>query len=138
MGGRKSRRELLAELAQFANLKKVRVSVVFDGAPETNFPDGASFQGVKVYYSERGSNADARIKRFVENSKERRTLLVVTDDRALADYVRRSGAKILGCREFWHRLSNLPPAKTQKQTEAVRPEEISEWMRYFGVDESDE
>jgi predicted RNA-binding protein with PIN domain len=129
-----TRRDLLEELAQFARLKKVRVSVAFDGAPEQNFPDGSSFQGVKIYYHERGSNADARIKRLVESSKERQTLFVVTSDRALADYVRRCGAKVINCRDFRQRMANLPPQKMDKNAaDGVKPEEVDEWLRYFGV-----
>lgn len=133
-----TRRDLLEELAQFARLKKVRVSVAFDGAPESGFPDGSSFQGVKIFYHERGSNADTRIKRLVEASKERQTLFVITSDRALADYVRRSGAKVINCREFRQRMENLPPQKTERTArEGVKPEEVSDWLRYFGVDESE-
>src|SRR4051794_18717542 len=53
-----ARRDLLKELARFALSKGVRVTVVFDGAPEQHFPDGASYRGVRVFYAERGSNAD--------------------------------------------------------------------------------
>lgn len=132
-----TRRELLAELARFVAVKKVRVAVAFDGAPEANFPDNSTFQGVKIYYHARGSNADARIKSLVEASNERQTLFVVTSDRALSDYVRRTGAKIINCRDFRQKMENLPPQKKQIMTEGVKPEEMKEWLRYFGVDEND-
>ncbi|HVG38676.1 MAG TPA: NYN domain-containing protein, partial [Pyrinomonadaceae bacterium] len=95
-----ARRRLLDDLAAYTAHKRVRLAVVFDGAPETHFADGASYRGVRVYYAERGSDADTRIKRFVEDSRERRTLLVVTSDRALGDYVRRTGARVLRSGEF--------------------------------------
>ena len=60
----KARRRLMDDLAQFAQGKGVRVSVVFDGAPEQHFADGASYKGVRLFYSERGSNADERIKQI--------------------------------------------------------------------------
>lgn len=133
-----TRRDLLEELARFAQAKKVKVSVVFDGAPEANFPENSSFQTIKIHYHERGSNADARIKSFVEASKERRTLFVVTSDQALADYIRRCGAKVISTREFRQRMLNLPPQKKEKSTnQGVKQEEMAEWLRYFGVDEND-
>ncbi len=132
-----TRRELLEELSQFAAAKKVRVAVAFDGAPEANFPDNSTFKSVKIYYHERGSNADARIKSLVEASRERQTLFVVTSDRALSDYVRRTGAKVINCRDFRQRMENLPPQKKQPALEGVKPEEMSQWLRYFGVDEDD-
>lgn len=133
-----SRRELLEELARFANLKKSKVAVAFDGAPEANFPDNSSFQTVKIHYHARGSNADARIKEIVENSRERQTLFVVTDDRALGEYIRRCGAKLMNCRDFRHKLNHLPPQKTKKTDDAgVKPDEMAAWLRYFGADEND-
>src|SRR5919199_1223351 len=49
-------------------------------------------------------DADERIKGLVEASRERRTLKVVTSDRALADYVRRCGAEVIRSGEFRRRL----------------------------------
>ena len=73
-----ARRRLLTELARLARAAGVTIEVVFDGAPEEHFPDGSKFMGVGVFYAERGSNADERIKSLVEASRERRTLKVVT------------------------------------------------------------
>src|SRR5215210_5784124 len=99
-----ARRALLDALARLAEVKRVRVTVVFDGAPEQHFADGAGYRGVRVFYAERGSNADERIKGLVEAERERRTLLVVTSDRALSDYVRRCGARVLRAGEFRQRM----------------------------------
>jgi predicted RNA-binding protein with PIN domain len=137
MRGGQNRKSLLEELARFAAAKKVRAAVVFDGAPEKNFPDGSAFKGVKIYYHKFGSNADERIKQIVEGTKERKTLIVVTNDRALAAYVRRCGARILSCGEFRGRMSvSQPPSETKPET--IKSDELNEWMRYFGVDESDD
>ena len=139
MGGGQNRKSLLEELARFAAAKKNKVSVVFDGAPENNFPDGSSYKSDKIFYNARGSNADERIKRIVEASKERRTLIIVTDDRQLASYVRKCGAPVQGCRRFREQMSAFDAVSDDsKKVETVKPEEMSEWMRYFGVDESDD
>jgi predicted RNA-binding protein with PIN domain len=116
------------------------VAVVFDGAPEPHFPDGSAYRGIKVFYSERGSNADERIKRIVDGAKERRTLLVVTSDRELATYVRRCGVKVMRSGDFRKRLEEVPvsdPSPLEDQNR-VEQHEVPEWMRYFGVDASDE
>lgn len=138
---RAARRRLLDELAQFAQLKRASVTVVFDGAPEAHFADGSSYRGVRVFYAERGSNADERIKRLVEDARERRTLWVVTSDRALADYVRHCGARHLRSGEFRQRLETLaaPGAGRDSASEPrLEDEELPGWMRYFGVEEDDE
>lgn len=133
------RKELLEETARFAQTKKVKITVVFDGAEEDFFPDGSSFKGVKIFYARRNSDADTRIKNLVENSKERRTLIVVTNDRSLSDYCRRSGAKVLSAKEFKLKLNEIQTQKiNQMRHEGVKENELAEWMRYFGVDESDD
>jgi predicted RNA-binding protein with PIN domain len=141
-----ARRRLLGELARLARASGLTVEVVFDGAPDEFFPDGSSFMGVRVFYAERGSNADERIKRLVEESRERRTLKVVTSDRALADYVRRCGVEVIRSGEFRRRLDAEVAASKEaasKESEpagraGVKESEMDEWMYYFGVAPEDE
>ena len=136
----KARRGLMDELARFAQERRVRVAVVFDGAPEKHFADGASYKGVvRVFYAERGSNADERIKQMVERSRERRTLVVVTSDRALADYVRRCGARVVRSGEFRKKMEEaIAETSHQDADEPSTNGEFDEWMRYFGVAPDDE
>ena len=123
-------------------LSRVSVEVVFDGAPEEFFPDGSYFMGVRVFYAERGRDADSRIKDLVESSRERRTLKVVTSDRALADYVRRCGVEVIRSGEFRKRLDASESAGASAKEEAgrggVKESEMDEWMYYFGVAPEDD
>ncbi|MDT5122774.1 MAG: uncharacterized protein QOC96_2256 [Acidobacteriota bacterium] len=136
----KARRGLMDELARFAQGKRVRVAVVFDGAPEQHFADGASYKGVvRVFYAERGSNADERIKQMVEQSRERRTLVVVTSDRALADYVRRCGARVIRSGEFRKKMEEAAADTVHQNADASSVNgELNEWMRYFGAEAEDD
>jgi len=137
---RRARLTLLDDVAAFAERKGATVAVVFDGAPDDFLPDGADYRGVRVHYAARGSDADTRIKSLVEQSRERRTLLVVTSDRALADHVRACGARVLPSGEFRRALEEGSGAgagavETKKE---VRPDDTAHWMRYFGVGPEDE
>ncbi len=132
--GVNTRKALLDKLFGLAKLKQV--SVVFDGGEENFFPHGSSYKGIKVFYS-RNSDADSFIKSFVEGSKERHTLVVVTSDLELASYCRRCGAKTISTKDFSSKLKKLKVEKNEKEDLTVKPEEISQWMRYFGVDEND-
>src|SRR5579871_3112750 len=85
---RAARFRLLEQLSQFQRIKRIAISVIFDGAPEANFPDGSSYKGVRIYYSERGSDADTRIKKMVETHRQPKSLTVVTSDNRLISYVR--------------------------------------------------
>jgi predicted RNA-binding protein with PIN domain len=136
-----ARRRLLGELARFARGAGVTVEAVFDGAPDEFFPDGSYFMGVRVFYAERGSDADARIKGMVEASRERRTLKVVTSDRALADYVRRCGAQVVRSGEFRKRLDATAADAGKPERDprgGVKESELGEWMYYFGADPEDD
>ncbi|MBV9958470.1 MAG: NYN domain-containing protein, partial [Acidobacteria bacterium] len=127
--------------AEFARTRRARVTVVFDGAPEQHFADGASYRGVRVCYAERGSNADERIKQLVEAERERRTLLVITSDRELAAYVRRCGAQVVRSGDFRRRMEevSIMAADAAPENSAhIGREELPEWMRYFGVGPEDE
>lgn len=86
--GAKTRKDLLEKVSQFARAGRAKISVVFDGAEEQSFPDGARFKGVNVFYSQGFADADARIKKFVEFAKQGRTLIAVTSDNALANFCR--------------------------------------------------
>ena len=134
-----ARRRLLSELARFARGAGVTVEAVFDGAPDEFFPDGSYFMGVRVFYAERGRDADARIKEMVESSRERRTLKVVTSDRALADYVRRCGAQVVRSGEFRRRLDAAVRDEPRGDSRGgVKESELGEWMYYFGADPEDD
>jgi predicted RNA-binding protein with PIN domain len=135
----RARRRLMDELARFAQERRVRVAVVFDGAPEQHFSDGSSYRGVRLFYSERGSNADERIKQMVEGERNRRTLIVVTSDRALSDYVRRCGAQVLRSGEFRKKLEEVAGSTVSaREEEPSVGGELNQWMRYFGVAPEDD
>jgi predicted RNA-binding protein with PIN domain len=135
----KARRGLMDELALFAQVRSVRLMVVFDGAPEQHFGDGASYKGMRVFYAERGSNADERIKQMVEQARERRTLIVVTSDRELADYVRRCGAQVIRSGEFRKKMEEAAAEVVhQNRDEPSVKGKLDEWMRYFGVAPEDD
>ena len=128
---------LLQELAQFSQRKKSRLTVVFDGAPEINIADGSSYRGVKVFYARPGSDADTRILEFVERERNRKALTVVTSDGQLLNQVRACGVRVIRAGEFRRRLETAMDESNVHQPR-VREEEMSDWMRYFGVNESDD
>lgn len=135
-----ARLQLLRRLAAFRNLpgqRPRRITVVFDGAPEPNFPHGSSYQGVRIFYSQPDSDADTLIKQMVGQQKDKRALTVVTSDRALYGYVRACGVQALTCEQFNHRLQTALESTgiEEKRDVPLDTSELDEWMRYFGVEE---
>jgi predicted RNA-binding protein with PIN domain len=131
-----SRLKLLGDLARFVHIKRVRLAVVFDGAPDKSFPDGSSYRGVKVFYSRRGSDADARIVEMVESECNRRNIVVVTSDNKLAASIRACGVRVVRSGEFRRMLDETTERKSSEPD--VKNSEMTVWMRYFGVSDENE
>lgn len=129
----KSRRILLEKLSAFARLKKARVTVVFDGGPDSAVPEGSTFHGVKVLYAERGSDADTRIERLVETATDPRGLTIVTSDRHLAFLVRSRGASVIRSGEFRNEIARLLESRPGAEDgEQIEVGDVDAWLRYFG------
>lgn len=132
-----SRRRLLGELAAFAAATRARVTVVFDGAPDADVPDGSAYRGVKVYYPGRGSDADSVIERLVASARDRRGITVVTSDRRLAAECRELGARTVRSGEFRKQMAaTAPSAGAGDPGEADAPAEgsVDDWFKYFGIE----
>ncbi|MBL8150636.1 MAG: NYN domain-containing protein [Blastocatellia bacterium] len=140
MGRNLSRTKLLDLLADFVDVKKCLLTVVFDGAPDPVYKEGSLYHGVKLLYSRPSSTADARIREMIVKTKHPRELIVVSSDRELIATVRAYGAKHIHSKEFLSRMRAEISASILKQAEKKAPKaEMSEWLRYFGCepDEAD-
>jgi predicted RNA-binding protein with PIN domain len=128
-----ARKRLLEQLARFAKAKRKRVTVVFDGAPDGEFPEGSAFRGVKILYARKGSNADARIVNLVESSANAKGLTVVTSDRQLTHLVRSSGAAVSRSGEFRKQMEEIASSSTRTDEGAqIKVDDLNGWLRYFG------
>ena len=135
----RARRDLLEQLATFARVKKARITVVFDGRPDKEFPEASAFRGVKVLYAEPGSDADTRIERLVEAAADRRGLIVVTSDRRLLFTVRARGAGTMRSGEFRSLFEAcLTGGEKVEDGETESVEDVAGWLRYFGSLPEDE
>ncbi|MFN6203178.1 MAG: NYN domain-containing protein [Acidobacteriota bacterium] len=134
-----ARRQLLEDLAHLARCRQIRIGVVFDGRPDQAFPDGSSYQGVKIHYAAPGSDADTRLVELVEASRERRNLTVVTSDGQLTSQIRVRGVKVIRSGELrkWIDAARESGAG-EEPAHRIGDDEMGGWLRYFGVDADDE
>jgi predicted RNA-binding protein with PIN domain len=90
-------RRLIAALQELAQRSGDQISVVLDGRPLADVPEGVH-DGVLVAYATRpGRNAaDDRIVAEVEQDRDPASLVVVTSDRELAERGRALGAAVEG------------------------------------------
>jgi predicted RNA-binding protein with PIN domain len=88
-------RRLIAALQALTRRTGDRISVVLDGRPLADVPEGVH-DGVLVAYATRAGRdaADDRIVAEVERDPDPVSLVVVTSDRALAERVRSLGARV--------------------------------------------
>jgi predicted RNA-binding protein with PIN domain len=103
-------RALVARLQRLAAIERDEITVVVDGRPLPDLPEGIH-DGVQVLYARRsGPNAaDDRIVEFVEAHPEPSNVEVVTSDRDLIRRVAEHGARIHGPRRLLERLDQLDP-----------------------------
>jgi nicotinic acid mononucleotide adenylyltransferase/predicted RNA-binding protein with PIN domain len=90
-------RRMLASLQTLARRTGDRISVVLDGRPLADVPEGVHDGVLVAYATRRGRDAaDDRIVAEVERDRDPASLVVVTSDRALAERVRALGATVEG------------------------------------------
>ena len=97
--GKKDRAALLAVLAGFAALKAQPVLVVLDGTGEPGELDVHHTKFLYVVYSQKVS-ADACLERLLYERRGQARFTVVTDDRAITNIARGTGAIVLGTGTF--------------------------------------
>jgi predicted RNA-binding protein with PIN domain len=101
-------RRLVSRLSRLAATTGDQISVVFDGRPLADLPEGTDGDITVLYARRKGRNAaDDRIVTEVESDDQPETLTVVTSDRELAERVGRLGAQVIGARTLLEQLDKL-------------------------------
>jgi predicted RNA-binding protein with PIN domain len=101
-------RRLHTRLAALADATDDGITLVLDGRPLADLPEGVH-DDVAVAYARRGGRdaADDRIVEIVAADPDPPGLTVVTSDRELAGRVRTLGAGVVGAGELLRRLDDL-------------------------------
>ncbi|CAI9419650.1 NYN domain-containing protein [Nocardioides sp. T2.26MG-1] len=89
------RNRLVTALAPLVARTRAETTVVFDAADTDHRPPVHAPRGVKVLFSPRGVIADDVLRDLVAAEPAGRVVVVVTDDRAVADDVARDGARVV-------------------------------------------
>ena len=107
-----SRVDLLSVLAGFASLKAKRMLVVLDGVGDAAELDIHHSPLFRVVYSQKVS-ADACIERLLFERRSEVRFTVVTDDRAISNIARGSGALVVGTAQFLEMLKETRKESTE-------------------------
>jgi predicted RNA-binding protein with PIN domain len=110
----------------------VKLKVVFDGAPDEEFPEGRKYKGVHILYARPGSDADSRIMDLVNKASYKRDLIVVSSDRALSSYVKHQGARVVSSGQFRRLIEEcLKQERAMEKSGQGDRVDVEEWLEYF-------
>ena len=123
-----ARRRLIARLVKFVALRRIKITVVFDGVSDADFPDGVLFKGVRIRYARYGSDADERIKELLVAASFKRDLVVVTSDLALKSFADKKGTRVMTSRDFHGMLNNLQSDSDSKPSPDKEEVDVEDWL----------
>lgn len=132
-----ARAQLIRDVQVYQDFKKVEIAVVFDGSPD--LPSAQQHQnvaGIQVSFSHAPSSADRLIMNLVRKEKNKKRLIVVTEDREIKNFALSAGSSVLSPQAFYQRLQ-LPSRDRDYQNKYehdLSPEELDEWKDIFGID----
>ncbi|MCX7609599.1 MAG: NYN domain-containing protein [Anaerolineales bacterium] len=124
--------ELMERLQEFCRLQRAQAEVYFDNAPP-GFPEVRRFGAVTAHFIRRGITADAALEaRLLALGKQARRWVVVSSDRRVQAAAQAVHALVLSSEVFAKQMKTaLKRQVTSEKPEALKPEEIEEWLSLF-------
>jgi len=129
-----------------------KTTLVIDGRPKPEEPSENEFPELHLVYSGAGIKADHVIDQMVQRSQNRKNLIVITNDRAVAAAARQRGATTQSCESFLltlltahnagrklgetqprGRAPTSGPLPAQKTTGKIDPALSAHWLKEFGI-----
>jgi predicted RNA-binding protein with PIN domain len=123
------RAELLARIAATG----ISALVVFDSRESHPGLRSATPRRVEVAFAPPGRSADELLIERVRRAPDLDGAVIVSDDRDVADRCGMLGARTMSTAEFGRRLKPATPSTPAKER-PLRPDEVKDWMKWFGYD----
>ena len=98
-----SREQMFAFVAEFASFKKLNTLIVLDGTGNDAELSAYRTDCLEVVYSQKVP-ADTYIERYLFENRDKKRLVVVTNDRAIGNIACGCGAGLLSTSLFWEQL----------------------------------
>jgi len=130
------RDDLLARITSYVAARRVRVTVVFDGAGGMIDADVVVPGKLQVLYSRTGQTADELIVDMLERHTNPREYIVVTND--MADIGRRAramGASVMRSQDFLRRIDkreSVGDAGKRGDKPRTDANDVDYWLEQFG------
>ncbi|MCL6511501.1 MAG: NYN domain-containing protein, partial [Anaerolineae bacterium] len=128
--------KLIAQLKAYVARTGRQITVVFDPAPNSDLLDFGHRKyregKLEVIYAAPRHKADDVIREIVGQAKDRKGLIVVTADGALAHFTRQCGVRVQPPAEFMRGLQQmLNAAADADEKPAAGKAEVEEWAKVF-------
>jgi predicted RNA-binding protein with PIN domain len=130
LGEGKSLEERRGELIGRVGALGSEAWIAFDSREAVHGRGLALPRRVTVAFATSGRTADDLILAKVSHAKDLNGVIVVSDDRGVADRCQFMGARTMGVREFGKMLKPAP-APGSKGDRKLTPNEVDDWMKWF-------
>ncbi len=139
----RSREALLNFLGRVIDAKlRGRTTIVFDAAhAPPGLPKCITREGMAVHFAREHGSADALIEEILQNSPQRRSLLIVSSDHRLHRAARQCGAKAIDSQRWYQAMLRAsrhhPQPQTPEQDKPAAPlseAEVARWVEEFEGD----
>ncbi len=127
----KARKRLIFDLVGFVAIHRTKLTVVFDGGSDSDFPDNMLFKGVRIRYARYGSDADERIKELLSGASFKRDIVVVTSDSALRIFASKKGTRVIPSGAFYSRLTSRQSDYDSKPDPDNEKVDVEDWEKFF-------
>ncbi len=127
--------KLIARLSHYAARSGKQVTVVFDPSPEA--APGAlgvtrEERGrLSVVYAPPGRKADDLIREIASHTRDRKGLVVVTSDHALASFVRQCGVRVQAAESFIEQMRAAQLGEKPSEKPQASAADVALWSQVF-------
>jgi len=130
-----ARTTLISFVRSYQSAKRVKITLVFDGdeLDHINIPFQTN-RWLKIIFSRPPEKADPLIKRLIQATKNKKSLISVSSDNDLVMFSKSLGVPAISPKEFYDLASSHPNEEQlgSKYNSHVSEQELEEWLKLFG------
>ncbi len=124
--------KLVQALAQHLQLRRQKVTVVFDKAAAGDIGPRYETERLRVIFAPPNTTADAIIIDMIKEDLNPKGLTVVSSDNEIIRCARSRRARVVSAEDFAQRLESPAPRRRSRTKEDYWDEiDVEEWLQYF-------
>ena len=130
--------KLIQRLRTYGLLERKQITVVFDPNPFDNtprlYPEVQQHGACKVIWAMPGQKADDIIRHMVSTVRDKKGLIVITSDNAVAKFARATGLKVQSSQDFAKQMNAQVAERVFADADAKPSptrKEVREWSEVF-------